>query len=487
MSEQSFTHIVNHPHVRAVEHELATNPDSGVDGAFWQRTTELMRSGAEQAHREAAMIMHQYQATKRPFGLFLRSFEAEAYEYFSADCVPGRDGGTVTTTLSGPSGVEQKIGRALGDRLSMLAIANPSQLVTSRGIIPRLQLPNQGWQQVAQQLIEHAHLIVMDCDALAPGVVWELETIATLQRVDATIVILPARGVDPSGLQQSIAESVGAVVKQLEPATKEDTRLAGHQRVAYEDEIDFDRIDQSPLFADLLAAAAEESAKAPIFDPKSYACLLNNMGAGLAGNKQFAEAFNHYTQALLIGRHIGDREGIMVTLRNLGTATADAGEYALALPYFDEALKLARELDRVNEAGVIAAYKGFGHKHLGQREEAIKWLRAGYALQAAAGSQEEIESTLLQLAEVHRAAGEGDEMLECYRVLRQHHRASGDRTAELKANLRMAETYWLAERYAEALTLFEEGLRVSREVADTAMEDLCTTAIQKLRDQHKSS
>jgi tetratricopeptide (TPR) repeat protein len=488
MSGQSFTHILDHPHVRAVEHYLAANPDSGTDAAFWQRTKELMVSGAEKSHREASMVMHQYQATKRPFGLFLRSFEVEAYQYFSADCVPGRDGGTVWTSINGPSSVEQKIAGALVDRLPLIAIANPSQLETARGIIPRLQLPDEGWQQVAQNLIEHAHLIVMDCDAFAPGVLWELETIATLRRADATVIILPPRGVEPSeATSQTIADVFGAVVKRLEPATKEDARLAGHRRLAYEDEIDFDRIEQSPLFSDLLADAAERSAQAPAFDPKLYARLLNNSGVEQANNQQFAEAFNLYTQALLIRRHIDDREGIMVTLRNLGTVCTDAGQCEPALPYFDEALRLARELDRVDEAGVIAAYKGFAHKQLGQREEAIKWLRAGYVFQAAAGSHEELETTLVQLAEVHREAGEGDEMIECYRLLREHYRTSGDRAGELKTNLRMAETYWLAGHYANALTLFNEGLRLSSEVADTEMEDLCKAAIQKLLNEHTSS
>ncbi len=203
----------------------------------------------------------------------------------------------------------------------------------------------------------------------------------------------------------------------------------------------------------------------------------------MAANRQFAEAINSYIQALMIRRQIDDREGIMVTLRNLGAVCVDASEFAASLTYFDEALKLARDLEQVGEAGVIAAYKGFSHKQLGQREEAIKCLRAGYELQLAGGNSEEIESTLCQLAEVHRESGEGDEMLGCYRLLRQRHRASGDRAGELKANLQMAETYLLGGRKAEALTLFEEGLRLSREVGDKSREDLCIAAMQKLREQ----
>ena len=483
MSPPTFSHIADHPYIRAVEHQLATAPESTIDGAFWGNMKDLMQSGAEKSNREAAMVMHRFKATHRPFGLYLRTFEAESYQYFSPDVVPDRDGGTVTTTYSGPSSVETKIARALSGHLPMLAVANPMQLMTSRAIIPRLQLPDKGWQQVVRNLVEFAHLIVMDCDTLAPGVLWELETIAALERRDATIVILPARG--DSGRNTSLvgtAAALGAVVERRPPATKEDSRFAGLQRVAYEDEVDFDGIDQSPFFADLLAAAAAQSAEAPEFDEKLYARILNNDAVQLMDKRQYPEAFDLLTQALLVRRHIDDRAGILTTLCNLGIVCNDAGGFAQAMPYFDEALKLARELELVKDAGEIAAYKGFAHRQLGQRDEAVTWLRAGYALQAAAGSTE-MESTLLQLAQVHRDAGEGDAALECYRKLRQHHRATGDSAGEMRANMRMGETYWLAERYADALTLFEEALRLARDGSDADVEETCTKIIAKLKNQ----
>jgi tetratricopeptide (TPR) repeat protein len=483
MTTPSFSHVADHPHIRAIERALAADPASLVHRDFMQ-VADLARHDAERSHREAAMIMHEYQVTKRPFGLYLRSFEPESYHYFSPDVVPGRDGGTVTTTLSGPSSVETKLARSLTGRLPMLAVANPSQLLTHRGEIPRLQLRSEGWQHVVQNLVEHAHLIVMDCDALASGVIWELETIAALDRQDATVIILPAEGSDAKdNTMQTVAEVFGAVVQRQPRATKDAPPLAATRRVAYENEVNFDRIDESPLFADLLAAADAKAADAPAFDASAYGRMLNNEGVKLMDNRQFAEAFNLHTQALLVRRQIDDREGILVSLRNLGIVCTDAGDPAQALPYLDEALKLARELEHVKDAGELAAYKGFTHKQLGQRDEAITWLRAGYVLQAAAGSTTEMESTLRHLAQLHRDAGEGDDALECYRIMRQHCRTLGDRAGEMRANLRMGETYWMAERHADALTLFEEGLRLAREVGDIDAEQTCVAVIAKLRGE----
>jgi tetratricopeptide (TPR) repeat protein len=485
MTVPSFTHIADHPHIRAVAHEIATNAAVANIGPDWNEATAMMQRDAERSHRAAAMIMHEFQATRRPFGLYLRSFEAESYHYFSPDVVPGRDGGTVTTTYSGASSVEKKIAAALNGRLAMLAVANPSQLMTSRAEIPRLQLPDEGWQQAVQNLVAHAHLIVMDCDTLAPGVIWELETIAGLGRADSTIVILPGPGAESHGMQ-GVVEVLGGVVQRRAAATKEDRRLAGYQRVAHETEVDFDRIEESPIFADLLADASAKSAEAPVFDAKTYGRMLNNEGVELMNNRQFAEAFNLHTQALLVRRHLDDREGMMVSLRNLGIVCTDAGSFDGALPYFAEGFTLACELERVKDAGELAAYKGFAHQQLGQRDDALKWLRAGYALQAASGATAEMESTLIHLAELHEQAGEGDEMLDCYRLMRQNFRASGDKAGEMRANLRMAKTYWMAERSDDALTLFRETLRLAREVDHAEMQEVCVAAIAKLGGGEKA-
>src|SRR5262249_41440407 len=156
-----------------------------------------------------------------------------------------------------------------------------------------------------------------DCDTLAPGVIWELQTIADLDRADATIVILPSPDTKEDDLQ-NVAEVLGAVVHRRAAVTKEYPRLAGHQRVAYETDVDFARIEASPLFADLLTEAAAKSAEAPAFDAKAYGRMLNNEGVELMNNRQFADAFNLHTQALLVRRHLDDRDGIMMSLRNLG-------------------------------------------------------------------------------------------------------------------------------------------------------------------------
>ena len=274
----SADHIDDNAHTRAIEHEFETVPGTGAAKEDWDRILDMLRQDAAKSQGEAAFIMQDYNATKRPFVLFLRSFEMEAYDYLTPDAPSGER--KVISAVAGPSPVEQKLAAALAGQLKALGVANPSQLLTYRGSFPRLQLPNEGWQAVVQNLVEHAAFIVMDCTSLAPGVLWELETVRTANKQDSTVIVLPASGeADPGeGTLQRAAEVLGAVVTKRERPSKQSPALSVFSRVGAEDEIAFDKLDASPLFADLLASAAAKAAAAPVFNSVSYATQLNNEG-----------------------------------------------------------------------------------------------------------------------------------------------------------------------------------------------------------------
>ena len=62
------------------------------------------------------------------------------------------------------------------------------------------------------------------------------------------------------------------------------------------------------------------------------------------------KAIEYYEQALKISREIGDRRGEGNDLGNLGIAYSDLGEPRKAIEYYEQALKIAKEIgDRQNE------------------------------------------------------------------------------------------------------------------------------------------
>lgn len=474
-------HIDNHPLLRAIEHEFITHPATEAAREDWEHVIGMVRERSDRTHAEAALIMQAFQVTRRPFGLFLRNFEIEAYDYLTPE-VDGEQR-QVVTALRNPGSVEEKLAAALEDRLPLLGIANPSNLL-GRSVVPRLTLPNDGWQAVVENLIAHAHVIVMDCQSLAPGVQWELDAIVRAGRQDAAILVLPPRTdeAEPDALRD-LVEVANAVITAHEQPTLGHPQLAPFPRKAYEDAIPFDRLDESPLFADLLAEADAKTAEAPPFDALRHATWLNNEGVARLNEKRFAEALDLHAQAMVIRRHLDDRPGLLSTFLNIGITYSDAAQPADALPYFYAALELADELDRKADQGLLKSYLGVAHHQLGQAEEAQRWLVHAYALQHAHGEPADVENTLSYLAELYKAEQNGDGMVDAYTELRAYHRARGDAAGELEANLKLTVTYYTAGLIPQTITLLEEGIRLSRALGDQEKEDTCAALLQRLRAQ----
>ncbi len=473
-------HLDDHAHARAIEHEFETVPATAAAKEDWDRILDMLHQDAANSQAEAAFIMQDYNATKRPFVLFLRSFEMEAYDYLTPEAAPGER--KVISAVAGPSPVEQKLATALDGRLRALGVANPSQLLTYRGRFPRLQLPNEGWQAVVQNLVEHAAFIVMDCTSLAPGVLWELDTIRAAGKQNMAIIILPSSGEPDPGTATlpRAAEILGAVVVKHERPLKESPALSAFPRVATEDEIAFDKLETSPLFADLLASAEAKVTAAPAFDAVAYATQLSNDGVVLFNESRYPEAMDKYQQALLLRRHLNNRAGLLTSLLNIGILYVDAKQPAHAIAPFTEALDIAHKLNRPVDEGLLASYLGLAHKELGEFEEAKKWLALAYRLQSVNSPPADVENTLTKLSEVFQTVGDGDGMVETFKELRAYFRRRGDQSGELRATLQLGAAYYSAGLLAPAGQLFQEGIRLSHEAGDHEREGLCATMLQRI-------
>ena len=78
---------------------------------------------------------------------------------------------------------------------------------------------------------------------------------------------------------------------------------------------------------------------------------LRSLGNVAHGQGDYAEARAYYEQALRISREIGDRWGESASLTNLGLASNEQSDYAAARAYYEQGLHTSREIgDRWGEA-----------------------------------------------------------------------------------------------------------------------------------------
>jgi tetratricopeptide (TPR) repeat protein len=155
--------------------------------------------------------------------------------------------------------------------------------------------------------------------------------------------------------------------------------------------------------------------------------LLRKLGILHHSLGEVARAIEHYEQALVIDREIGDRGSEGVELGNLGYAYSDLGEPARAIEYYEQALQIARELgDRYNEGSWLGNL-GSIYGRLGEVARAIEYFEQALEIAQEIGNRSGEGASLGNLGNAYSALGEVARAIEYYEQALEIARASGER------------------------------------------------------------
>ncbi|AGB26721.1 hypothetical protein Mycsm_06585 (plasmid) [Mycobacterium sp. JS623] len=235
-------------------------------------------------HGRAFGILQAFATDRRPFALFLRSFEIEAQQISAAGMSPRftptkaellrnatvaglptytADAGHVRagsfqsglTRLGTVSAVERYLAATLPQRIAAITVSNPAAGPGEpTSSLPKLQLADSDWGRAVALIISAAHLIVVECATLAPGVLSELDTIKACARADRTVVVIPS----PSSANEiEERRSLAALLTEGLPdptpiATATAPQLQGFQRVVVDDDLLSHTLDELDAFTGLL-------------------------------------------------------------------------------------------------------------------------------------------------------------------------------------------------------------------------------------------
>ena len=231
---------------------------------------------------------------------------------------------------------------------------------------------------IVDWLVEAAALIVFDLDSLAPGVSLEIDAIAERGRQDATVIVLPAADASASDSMQDLEVDLlglmGAQIPGYERPAPDHPRPAGFTRVAREDEIPFGDLRSSPLFADLLADAADRAPAA------QRARLADAWGILRLAAEQTLEAAETFQLAAQLFHEAADPQGNAAALMNLGRAFLDAGYYDGAIEVFRAAGTTSDKYGDRKGFARAAAWAGLAHMQNGDLPQALAYAEYGLQL-----------------------------------------------------------------------------------------------------------
>lgn len=107
------------------------------------------------------------------------------------------------------------------------------------------------------------------------------------------------------------------------------------------------------------------------------AIVLNNMGTAYYASKDYRQAFDFFSRALVIARSINYLRGESYALNNLGAIYVNEGKYDFAFEHFEQALGIRRRtFDRVGEVATLESLSATCFRATGEKDCAMELLQA---------------------------------------------------------------------------------------------------------------
>jgi tetratricopeptide (TPR) repeat protein len=422
---------------RKADHTTATDvsPPDGTEAggeeaaisqeAFEQEFRDIFAEN--QTDAQARAILQEFREAGEPFALYLRNFEAEAYDVPkpATELDPEE---RLFAYMGGLSSVEEKLAAAFTDKVTVVAVANPSDLLMSAPRFPRLELPNEDWIGVVEWLVQAASFIVFDLDSLAEGVSIELDVIAKHGRQEATVVVLPsAQPAHSMKLEQELLRTMGGQLPAHQQVDRRDSKLGGFRRIAGEDEIDFEDLSSSPLFWDLLAEYERQmQGEEDVESLRHRAHLVDAWGIRQLANED-AEALNSFATALGLFVEAEDPMGTAAVLMNIGRAYLDVGQYEDAMQAFRDSGSISKKYGDETGFRRAAVWVALAYYLARDLTTASEYLLGVLEMEREAGETEVLVDALDLLCRIYRESGDRDSARRCAEDLKAARHAAGQR------------------------------------------------------------
>jgi CHAT domain-containing protein/Flp pilus assembly protein TadD len=217
-------------------------------------------------------------------------------------------------------------------------------------------------------------------------------------------------------------------------------------------------------------AIAERRNSAVADEPRQSAQAAFSAGTRLFHERRYADALASYQDALAQYRQSQRRVEEAVTLNCLARTAVAMADYASALPRFDAALTIYRDLGDLDGQGATEHDIGSAHFNSGRSDEARSHFERALDARRQTGYRVGEGMTLRAIGSSYSAAGQQEKALEFYEQALTISRSEKFRAEEARtlSNLGIANS--LLGRPERAIDYFEAALALSRELKDRATE-----------------
>jgi len=200
--------------------------------------------------------------------------------------------------------------------------------------------------------------------------------------------------------------------------------------------------------------------------PQAAGSHLCNLGSAYADLGEMRRAIEYYEQALKIAREVEGRGGEGTALGNLGIAYAALGEVRRAIEYHEQALKIHREIGDRRGEGAVLGNLGLAYADLGEVPRAMEYYEQALKIAREVGDRPaegawlgDLGLAYYRLGEMRRAIEYHDQALEIAREI-------GDRQREGNHLGSLGIAYYSLGEVRRAMQYHEQALEIHRKIVD---------------------
>jgi tetratricopeptide (TPR) repeat protein len=208
-------------------------------------------------------------------------------------------------------------------------------------------------------------------------------------------------------------------------------------------------------------------------DKYTQGAVLGNLGLAYRVLGETKKAIDYYEQALKISREIGNRSGECADLGNLGNAYDVLGEPRKAIEYHEQALEISREIEDRRGEGMCLGNMGIAYRDLGETKKAIEYYEQALKIQREIGDRRGEGNQLGNLGNAYSDLGEPRKGIDYYEQALKIAREISHRFNEGIWLGNMGIAYRNLGETKKAIEYNEQALKIQREIGDRLGEGMC--------------
>jgi tetratricopeptide (TPR) repeat protein len=203
----------------------------------------------------------------------------------------------------------------------------------------------------------------------------------------------------------------------------------------------------------------------PILKNKKYhGTTLGNIGTAYIRLGEIRKAIEYYENALKISKEIGDKHIEGNSLGNLGNAYSQLGEARKAITYYEQAWEISLESRDKHGEECHLGNLGTAYRHLGEARKAIEYYEKALKISEETEDKRGEGNHLGNLGLVYKDLGEHKKAIEYYEKALKVSKEIGDRRGEENRLGNLGSIYNQLKETRKAIEYLEQALKISKEI-----------------------